>query len=222
MHDQPDIARTQNDGARAGLEVFDIDVSLRQAGRKHAGGTATGNLDLAAGALAASHGKDDRTPGELQHTGTAHERDGMDCGISRTLVHARRARALARIDSKYHAVQEQHDVGRAHLVDKALRVLGAGEFLLKVRQAKTWVNALAEDSARCCSRSTMATCAPAFCAASAAAIPAGPPPITTTSKACVCTASVAPASARSSRISSVAILAHPLQRSLNQPRSGIL
>ena len=34
--------------------------------------------------------------------------------------------------------------------------------------------------------------------------------------------SVAPASARSSRISSVAILAHPLQRSLNQPRSGIL
>ena len=72
----------------------------------------------------------------------------MDCGISRTLVHARRARALARIDSKYHAVQEQHDVGRAHLVDKALRVLGAGEFLLKVRQAKTWVNALAEDSAQ--------------------------------------------------------------------------
>ena len=75
---------------------------------------------------------------------------------------------------------------------------------------------------RCCSRSTMATWAPALCAASAAAMPAGPPPITTTSKACVCTASVAPASARPSRISSVAILAHSLQRSLYQPRSGIL
>ena len=137
----------------------------------------------------------------------------MDCGISRTLVHARRTRALARIDSKYHAVQEQHDVGRAHLVDKALRVLGAGEFLLKVRQAKTWVNALAEDSAQMLF---------AFNDGHLRAIPAGPPPITTTSKACVCTASVAPASARSSRISSVAILAHPLQRSLNQPRSGIL
>ena len=27
-HDQPDVARAQNDGARAGFEVFDIDVSL--------------------------------------------------------------------------------------------------------------------------------------------------------------------------------------------------
>ena len=75
---------------------------------------------------------------------------------------------------------------------------------------------------RCCSRSTMATRAPALCAASAVAMPAGPPPITTASNACVWTVSVAPASARPSRISSVAILAHPLQWSLNQPRSGIL
>ena len=75
---------------------------------------------------------------------------------------------------------------------------------------------------RCRSRSTMATRASALCAASAAAIPAGPPPMTTTSKACVCTASVAPVSAHPSRISNVAILAHPLQRSLNQPGSGIL
>ena len=72
----------------------------------------------------------------------------MDCGISRTLVHARRALALARIDSKYHAVQEQRDVGRAYLVDKPLRVFGAGEFLLKVRKAKARVDALAEDSAQ--------------------------------------------------------------------------
>ena len=75
---------------------------------------------------------------------------------------------------------------------------------------------------RCCSRSTMATRAPALCAASAAAMPAGPPPITTTSNACVDTDATAPASARSSRISSVAILAHPLQRSLNQPRASVL
>ena len=65
---------------------FDIDVSLRQAGRKHAGGTATGNLDLAAGALTATHGKDDRASGELQHTGGAHERDGMDRGVFRRLA----------------------------------------------------------------------------------------------------------------------------------------
>ena len=77
-HDQPDIARAQNDGARAGFEVLDIDVSLRQAGRKHAGGAAAGDLDLAAGALAAPHGKDDGTPGELQHTGGIHERDGVE------------------------------------------------------------------------------------------------------------------------------------------------
>ena len=64
-HDQPDVARAQNDGARAGFEVLDIDVSLRQAGRKHAGGTAAGDLDFAARALAAAHGKDDRAPGEL-------------------------------------------------------------------------------------------------------------------------------------------------------------
>lgn len=75
---------------------------------------------------------------------------------------------------------------------------------------------------RCCSRSTMATWAPALCAASAAAMPAGPPPITTTSKACVDTDATAPASARSSRESNVAMLAHPLQRSLYQPRTGIL
>ena len=125
-------------------------MSLRQPRRKHAGGAATGNLDLAAGALAASHSKDDRTPGELQHTGTAHERDGMDCGGSRRLVRIQRvhSRALARINPKHHAAQEQHDVGRAYLVDKALRVLGTGKFLLKVRQAKTRVNALAEDSAQ--------------------------------------------------------------------------
>lgn len=74
----------------------------------------------------------------------------MDRGGSRGLVRARvvRTRAFARINPKYHAVQEQHDVGRAHLVDKALRVLGASEFLLKVRQAKTRVNALAEDAAQ--------------------------------------------------------------------------
>ena len=54
------------------------------------------------------------------------------------------------------------------------------------------------------------------------AMPAGPPPITTTSKACVCTGATAPVSTRPSRISSVAILAHPLQRSLDQPRTGIL
>ena len=75
---------------------------------------------------------------------------------------------------------------------------------------------------RCCSRSTMATRAPALCAASAAAMPAGPPPITTTSKACVDIDATAPASARPSRISSVAILAHSLQWSLYQPRTGIL
>ena len=57
-------------------------------------------------------------------------------------------RRLARIDPKHHAVQEQHDVGLAHLVDKALCVLGTGEFLLKVRQAKTRVNALTEDSSQ--------------------------------------------------------------------------
>lgn len=50
---------------RAGLEIFDIDVSLRQAGRKHAGGSAAGDLDLAARALAAPHGKDDRASGDL-------------------------------------------------------------------------------------------------------------------------------------------------------------
>ena len=35
-----------------------------------------------------------------------------------------------------------------HLVDKALRVLGTGEFLFKVRQAKARVDALAEDAAQ--------------------------------------------------------------------------
>ncbi len=68
-HDKPDVARAQNDGTRAGLEVLDIDVSLRQAGRKQACGTATGNLDLAARALSAPHSKDDRASGELQHAG---------------------------------------------------------------------------------------------------------------------------------------------------------
>ena len=71
---------------RAGFEVLDIDVSLRQTGRKHAGGTTAGDLDLAAGALTATHGKDDRAPGELQHAGRAHERDGMDRGGSRRLA----------------------------------------------------------------------------------------------------------------------------------------
>ena len=72
----------------------------------------------------------------------------MDCGISCGFVHARRARGrtLARINPKHHAAQEQRNVGRAHLVDKALRVLGTGELLLKVRKAKTGVDALAEDS----------------------------------------------------------------------------
>ena len=35
-----------------------------------------------------------------------------------------------------------------HLVDKALRVLGTGEFLFKVRKAKAGVDALAEDAAQ--------------------------------------------------------------------------
>ena len=137
-HDEPDVARAQNDGLRAGFEVLDIDVSLRQAGRKHAGGTTAGDLDLATGALTAAHGKDDRAPGELQHAGGAHERDGMDGG-----VYLR----LARIKPNHHAVQEQRNVGRAHLIDKALRVLGAGELLLKVRKAKTGVDALAQNTA---------------------------------------------------------------------------
>ena len=78
----------------------------------------------------------------------------MDCGCSRGLVHARRAHgcaralALARINPNHHAVQEQRNVGRAHLVDKALGVLGTGEFLLKVRKAKTGVDALAQDAAQ--------------------------------------------------------------------------
>lgn len=85
-HNKADVARAQNDGARAGFEVLDIDVSLRQARRKHAGGSAAGDLDLAAGALTATHGKDDRAPGELQDAGRAHERDGMDCGVFRRLA----------------------------------------------------------------------------------------------------------------------------------------
>ena len=35
-----------------------------------------------------------------------------------------------------------------HLVDKALRVLGTGELLFKVRQAKTGVDALAQNAAQ--------------------------------------------------------------------------
>ena len=72
----------------------------------------------------------------------------MDCGISRPLVRARVAHthALARINPKHHAAQEQRNVGRVYLVDKALRVLGTGELLFKVRKAKTGVDALAEDS----------------------------------------------------------------------------
>ena len=72
----------------------------------------------------------------------------MDCGGSRGLVRIQRAHslALARINSKHHAVQEQRNVGRAQLVDKALRVFRAGELLFKVRKAKTRVDALAEDS----------------------------------------------------------------------------
>ena len=74
----------------------------------------------------------------------------MDCGISRPLVRARVAhtRTLARINPKHHTAQEQRNVGRAHLVDKALRVLGTGELLLKVRKAKTGVDALAQDTAQ--------------------------------------------------------------------------
>ena len=56
----------------------------------------------------------------------------MDCGGSHGLACARFARALARINPKHHAVQEQRNVGRSHLIDKALRVLGAGELPLKV------------------------------------------------------------------------------------------
>ena len=68
--------------------------------------------------------------------------DAIICGLVRT------RRALARINPKHHAAHKQRNVGRAHLVDKALRVLGAGELLLKVRKAKTRVNTLAEDSAQ--------------------------------------------------------------------------
>ena len=74
----------------------------------------------------------------------------MDCGGSCGFVRARRARgcALIRINLKHHTAQEQRNVGCAHLVDKALRVLGTGELLLKVRKAKTGMDALAEDSAQ--------------------------------------------------------------------------
>ena len=41
------------------------------------------------------------------------------------------------------AIQEQRYVGLAHLVDKALCILGTGELLFKVRQAKAGVDALA-------------------------------------------------------------------------------
>ena len=57
-------------------------------------------------------------------------------------------RRLARINPNHHAVQEQRNVGCAHLVDKALCVFGTGEFLFKVRQAKAGVDALAEDAAQ--------------------------------------------------------------------------
>ena len=72
----------------------------------------------------------------------------MDCGKSWGIVHARRALVLVRINPNHHAAQEQRNVGRPHLIDKALRVLGTGELLLKVRKTKTRVNALAEDSAQ--------------------------------------------------------------------------
>ena len=57
-------------------------------------------------------------------------------------------RRFARINPNHHTVQEQRNVGLAHLIDKALRVLGTGELLLKVRKAKTGVNTLAEDAAQ--------------------------------------------------------------------------
>lgn len=72
----------------------------------------------------------------------------MNRGISHALVRARVARALARIDLKHHAAQEQRNIGRAYLVDKALRVLGTGELLFKVRKAKTRVNALTQNAAQ--------------------------------------------------------------------------
>lgn len=72
--------------AREPGEIFDIDVSLREARRKHAGGSAAGDLDLAACALTATHGKDDCVPGELQHAGRAHERDGVDRSVNRRLA----------------------------------------------------------------------------------------------------------------------------------------
>mgnify|MGYP006870770664 CR=1 FL=1 len=94
----------------------------------------------------------------------------MDCGSSHALVRARvvRALALARINLKHHTAQEQRNIGRAYLVDKALRVLGTGELLLKVRKAKTRVNALTQNAAQMLLALHDGHVAPALCAASAA------------------------------------------------------
>ena len=145
----------------------------------------------------------------------------MDCGISRGLVHARSARALVRINPKHHAAQVQRNVGLAHLVDKALRVLGTGELLLKVRKAKTGVDTLAEDSAQMLLALHDGHVGAGLMRGKRGChTGGGPPPITTTSNACVCTASTASLSIALDL--TAAILAHPLQRSLNEPRASVL
>ena len=50
---------------------------------------------------------------------------------------------LPAVDREGHAAQHGLDAGLGHLVDEALRILGAGELLLEVREPETGVDALA-------------------------------------------------------------------------------
>ena len=111
-------------------EAFHVHEALGGAGGVDAGGAGAGNADGAPGAFPAAHGQD----------------HGLGLEGLQTVLGADDVDAAVVADLQDHGVEPVFDAQGLQLADEALRVFGAGQFLLEDVQAEAVVDALHQDA----------------------------------------------------------------------------
>ena len=135
-HDEPDVARAEYHHAASRHDAVHVDETLDGARRIDARRSRSRRHQRPSRTLAATHGENHGARlVNLEPAAWRHRRD------LRTAVRLRR-------DVQHHRAADNRDAERIRLVDKPLRVFGAGQLLLEAVEPEAVVDALLQNAAR--------------------------------------------------------------------------
>ena len=151
-----------------GHVAVDVDELLRLTGGHDACRTGAGDVQRSAGTLSAAHGQD----------------DGLGVDGDEAVFFVGGDDLVLFGDVQDHRVELDGDLRLVHELDEAVGIFGTGEFLAEIGEAETGVDALLQDAAETdvsLQDDDVFFGDPVIFRGRAAAMPAGPPPMTTRS-----------------------------------------